>query len=403
MQLTNIALNQDKLNVIDKSRSNIFNWRGQFTPEFVDYLLLTFSKECDIVIDPFAGSGTVLHECARHNLSCYGFEINPAAYAMSKFFTLANQPLNVRQLIASNLGKAVFSALDSYGEIPLIRKSQDYREKFSNLIDFAKSLFSIIGDKTLRLVAINMLFIAESRKNGNLQGGVNQAYNYIKSKLFELPFTEQPIHAYLCDARETHKKITNRADLVITSPPYINVFNYHQNYRALLEGLGWDLLKVAKCEMGSNRKNRGNRFKTVIQYCLEIEQSLNSLWHCLNDNSLIVLVIGRESNVRGIPFYNGSIIKEIMHAMGCFQDIANYERHFINRFGNKIKEDIIVCKKTSLEPEALTAREISRSHLKHALLKATGDVKKDIEEAIDQLYDINSSEVFNGKEVYNSA
>ncbi len=403
MQLTNPCLDQDKLNVTDKSRSNIFNWRGQFTPEFVDYLLLTFSKKGDVVIDPYAGSGTVLHECARHDLSCCGFEINPAAYAMSKFFTVSNKSLTERQKIVSALEQAVFSALDPYDAMPLYKQGSDYRQKFENLIEFSKFLFSIITDKTLRLVAINMLFIAESRNNGSLYNAVSQAFHYIRNKLLELPFSEKPIYAYMCDARAIDKKTQRKADLIITSPPYINVFNYHQNYRALLEGLGWDLLKVAKCEIGSNRKNRGNRFRTVVQYCMEIEQSLISLCHCLKNNSLIVFVVGRESNVRGMPFYNGSIIKEIMQNMGCFKDIANHERHFINRFGLKIKEDIIVGRKASLEAESHPAREISKKHLKKAFEKATGDVKSDIKEAIDQINDIECSPILNGKDVYNSA
>ena len=63
-------------------------------------------------------------------------------------------------------------------------------------------------------------------------------------------------------------------DLVITSPPYINVFNYHQNYRAILEVLGFDLLKVAESEIGQPAKNRANRFRTVVQYTLNFDQIL---------------------------------------------------------------------------------------------------------------------------------
>ena len=33
------TLDRQKLDVADKTRSNIFGWREQFTPEFVDYLL----------------------------------------------------------------------------------------------------------------------------------------------------------------------------------------------------------------------------------------------------------------------------------------------------------------------------------------------------------------------------
>ena len=61
-------------------------------------------------------------------------------------------------------------------------------------------------------------------------------------------------------------------DFVITSPPYINVFNYHQNYRKSVEATGFNVLEVARSEIGSNRKFRSNRFLTVIQYALDIYQ-----------------------------------------------------------------------------------------------------------------------------------
>ena len=47
------------------------------------------------------------------------------------------------------------------------------------------------------------------------------------------------------------------ADLVLTSPPYINVHNYNQKYRRSVEALEWDILAVARSEIGSNRQNRG--------------------------------------------------------------------------------------------------------------------------------------------------
>ena len=74
---------QNRLNVTQKTRSNFFTWRGQFTPQFVDYVLECFAKPGCVIADPFSGSGTVLLEGARRNLRSYGLELNPAAYYMS--------------------------------------------------------------------------------------------------------------------------------------------------------------------------------------------------------------------------------------------------------------------------------------------------------------------------------
>ena len=60
-----IVLDQNRLDVIHNQRSNFFNWKGQFTPEFIEYLLDCFANENSIVADPFSGSGTVLSEAIR--------------------------------------------------------------------------------------------------------------------------------------------------------------------------------------------------------------------------------------------------------------------------------------------------------------------------------------------------
>ena len=66
-------LSQDKLNVSQKLRSNMFDWRGQFTPEFVEYLLDEYSKPGFTIADTFLGSGTVLLESIRKGLNCVGY------------------------------------------------------------------------------------------------------------------------------------------------------------------------------------------------------------------------------------------------------------------------------------------------------------------------------------------
>ena len=86
----NVVLNQDKLNGTNKKGTTVFNWRGQFNLDFVQYILKELAQNNSVVCDPFSGSGTVLYECAKRNIKCVGMDINPSAYYMSKFFSYAN-------------------------------------------------------------------------------------------------------------------------------------------------------------------------------------------------------------------------------------------------------------------------------------------------------------------------
>src|SRR2546422_11321437 len=101
--------------------------------------------------------------------------------------------------------------------------------------------------------------MAESRKRKDLAATVLHAFEVIKSAALVLPRADAPIRARLCDSRAIDQYHPSEVSVILTSPPYINVFNYHQNHRAILETLGWNVLKVAESEIGSNRKNRANR------------------------------------------------------------------------------------------------------------------------------------------------
>ena len=155
-----------------------------------------------------------------------------------------------------------------------------------------------------------------------------------------IQYSENKIQTYLSDCRCIPLP-DNKIDFVLTSPPYINVFNYHQNYRKSAEILGWDLLKIAKSEIGANRANRSNRFYTVVQYCLDMAEAMAEISRVSKKNSRIVFVVGYESKVLEVPFYNADIIEKIAVKSGMYAKVLRQKREFKNKFGKIIREDLI--------------------------------------------------------------
>lgn len=394
-----MVLTQEKLDVAVKKRSNIFNWRGQFTPEFVEYVLQNFSKTGDYILDPFSGSGTVLLESAKLNLQATGFEINPAAYAMSKFFTFCNLSLRERIEFVNNFELKLNPYLANLNGQRVYTENPDYRAAYSNLLRFAETVDRQFTEKSERVFFLNVLFQSEKDKSLTLRESILKSFSYTKSIFLGLPFSDKPISASLNDARQTGDALTSKIDLILTSPPYINVFNYHQNYRAIIETFNFDILKVAHSEFGSNRKNRGNRFKTVIQYCIDMEQSIRAFWNALRPNGRLILVVGRESNVRGNPFYNGQMVIEILEQSAAFSDIKILERKFTNKFGNNIKEDIIIATKTGKLAKTLFGRKIALKHLENCLQTSTNGVFADITDAINNIDEVTASPIFDPKHI----
>lgn len=395
-----MILEQEKLDVSNKKRSNLFNWRGQFTPEFVEYILENFTKKGDHILDPFSGSGTVLQEAARFDLTATGLEINPSAYAMSRFFSFCNLPLADRFDFINSFEIKLNSALCNLNGQKVYKDDPDYRIAYSELLAFSNRFRPTLTDKQQVVFFLNILFKSERDKNLALKDSLYKSFSYAKDCLLGLPYTTKQINAKLMDARNAGDVLENEIDFIITSPPYINVFNYHQNYRAIIEEFKYDILKVASSEFGSNRKNRGNRLKTVIQYCIDMELAIRSFWKALKPNGQMVMIVGRESNVRGIPFYNGQLIIEILESCGGFSKVKVLERQFINKFGVNIKEDIIVVSKSKcLQLEANIGRNIATLHLESNLNTVEKDVYSDLMDAIANSKFVDASPLFNANKI----
>src|SRR5947199_10698470 len=90
--LDTAAIPQDRLNIDNKERSNLFPWNGQFSPQLIEQLIQTYAGPQAFLLDPFLGSGTVLYEAGRFGLPAFGSEINPAAFKMAATYGLINVP-----------------------------------------------------------------------------------------------------------------------------------------------------------------------------------------------------------------------------------------------------------------------------------------------------------------------
>jgi hypothetical protein len=281
------------LNIEEKNRSNLFAWRGQFSPQLVECLLDAYCLPGSVVLDPFAGSGTVLLEAALMSLPAYGFEINPAAWCFSKLYEFTNTDKERREHtlneLRDHLNRQFPFVLFSDGQVdPNVAET-----KIACIANFISDYAKILCNALVVLLDVYNNPVTNSL--------VHSKFHALSDLVLQLPYSEQPIKADLQDARALPLE-PGSVDFAITSPPYINVFNYHQNYRRSVELLGWDTLRVARSEIGSNRANRGNRFLTVVQYCVDMAHTVQELSRVIKKNGRAVFIVGHESRVLGVPF-----------------------------------------------------------------------------------------------------
>lgn len=367
----------NKLNIVDKARTSRFTWRGQFSPELIEYLLSTLFKDAQSIYDPFSGSGTVLFEASLLGKKSIGSEINPAAWCLSSSIHLNKLSESEKKILCSQLNIALSEQRN---------------------VDEILALVQTTKNEPLKLALTAILLTATGNSTEIDLKKIQKAKNSFINFIHEIHQYSGEANSYLEDCRSTNI-LSDSIDGVITSPPYINVFNYHQNYRPIMEKLGWFPLNAAKSEIGANRKFRQNRFLTVIQYAQDLGQTLDELARIMKHDAISVMVVGRESKVLGESFNNSEILEKLLYMHPSFKFISSTERVFINKFGQSIYEDLIIFRKIA-SYEILDIRlstEIGTTFLKRKLADSKNENQELLTQAVSKSESLQPSPLFNAR------
>jgi DNA modification methylase len=395
---------QSALDVCTRDRTSLYPWRGQFSPQLVETLLSEYGELACTILDPFVGSGTTLFEAANRQLSAVGVEVNLAAVLFANMAHFAQISDPMRDAVVEDAGE-IINGLTRYVESPLpCSAPAGAATAFqADLASLSMALVEAESQPMLHDFLATTVMLA--MKNGKALEAreLQRAFRKNAEIVKQLPASEEKIEAVLGDARDLALK-PDTVDLVLTSPPYINVFNYHQNYRPALELMGWEPLTVARSEIGSNRKHRSNRFLTVIQYCIDMALSLKEMRRVLKKSGIVILVVGHESRVRGVPFYNGTLIGTVAIAGLGFKLEKRHVRSFKNRFGQRIQEEILVL---AVDNEgdidlACLGRAVGTWALE-TTLRRTADleplIRNDLEIAINSSNDVSASPMMRPQQI----
>ncbi|WP_089725598.1 DNA methyltransferase [Candidatus Thiosymbion oneisti] len=388
-------LDRTYLDIDDKRRANLLTWRGQFSPQFAHAILASYAHKNDVVLDPFVGSGTVLVESAHLGHEAFGYEVNPAAELLAKVYTFT--VYNRRERLS------LISSTDSYLStyiplgLPLFEPIGADSNDDVSITPLISSLTKL-DNRDVRTLIEALIVKLDLRDKSISAEFFWSKWNELRSLVESLPQSGKTVSVTLGDARYLPLD-DSVIDFVLTSPPYINVFNYHHNYRSSVEMLGWKPLVSAKSEIGANRKFRQNRFLTVVQYCIDMSQSLSELVRVCCDSGRIIFVVGRESNVHKTAFFNGAILRRLAEEVIGMRTALRQERQFQNKFGNIIKEDILhFIPKGVIQPESSLvishARRIGEEVLSDARKTVPEDKHESLEDAISRVQDIKPSPQF---------
>ena len=378
---------QGSLDIANRVRTNLLPWAGQFSPQLVEELLVAYGERSGVVLDPFAGSGTSLVEAARLGRAAWGNDINPAAAILARVYCLVNLGVAERDAELDSLENRLAQVF----ERPIGPLFSEPGAAESSQADQESALIRIWSESSTdvsRILTAALVVLCDFHREDLNADKVHKVWLRLAETVRSLPVSNEAVVVYQADARKLPVE-SDSVDLVLTSPPYINVHNYHQKFRRSVEALGWNVLTIAPSEIGSNRQNRGNRFVTVIQYALDMVLSIREMARVARPETRLILVLGRESTVRRVPFFNGELVAELAVRGLGLENERRQERQFVNRYGNKIREDILHFRTYSELPDEGFCLEAARAIAGQTLsatrqLTAT-DTREGIDDALERI------------------
>jgi len=261
----------------NKSIHQWFRLTPSFGPDLVDIMLNDMDyKEGDVVLDPFAGASTTIIQCKLNKIKSFGFEINPMLYFVGKtciewdieYSNLKKIHEQIVNRFNADIIKFKSKNVDEIGlEIPPIHnvhrwwrndvlkellilknaiKSIDTEQKYLDFFLLGLSAVLVPDLSNVTLGKLQLHFIDRANDDINVIKTFNEHILKIIEDVNIIREIGDYPHCELhhTDSTELNFEVSDKANLVITSPPYPNRYSYVWNTRPHLYFL--DMFNNAK-------------------------------------------------------------------------------------------------------------------------------------------------------------
>ena len=333
--------------------------------------VLENSRDSLRILDPMAGSGTVLSIARSRGHQAVGFDIDPLAVLISKVWTTEIDPKVIRDMARVILDNArrIFVSLRLKDAYP--KDSDDETKQFIRYwfdpyarrqLTSLATVIQEVQDDTIQ----NAFWCAFSRLIITKKSGASLAmdlshsrphrvFKYAPSKPFGkfLASVDRVVKncIHSSDGRLGPATIVHEGDaraldledgsidLVLTSPPYLNAIDYMRCSKFSLVWMGHsieDIRRIRSTSVGAEiGRNVGDddRYREILtelklqprlqvrqeailmRYIDDIRRTMNEVARVLSKNGKAVFVIG-ENTVRGTFIPNASILEKVANRVG---------------------------------------------------------------------------------------
>jgi site-specific DNA-methyltransferase (cytosine-N4-specific) len=290
---------------------NIHPYPAKFPPSVPFQLLKKISNPGNIVLDPFCGSGTTLVEGLGFDCNVIGNDINYIALLISQVKTT-----NYCKKDFIEYEKDLQKIIKNFQ----IRKNIDNPTYFKNMkhwfqsnvcyeLDIIKEIIKSIKIKKQRkmfeLVFSSIIIDVSNQesdtryasKNKNIQDGFTinlfkNKYYSIQKKLLNFDYKKHLKAKILNeDARNLKSIYNNSIDIIITSPPYANTYDYYLYHKHRMNWLDFDFNISKRLEIGS-RNEYSSKKNNIDKWIQDIESFMREMKRVTKKDGFICIVIG---------------------------------------------------------------------------------------------------------------
>lgn len=338
---------------------------AKFIPQIVSRLVKTYTKEGDLIVDPFGGCGTTLVESKLMGRKSIGVDINPVAVLITQAKITPIEPKKIEKEFV-----ALKNIIDSYSDSTAVQAPKHQRidywfqpeEKRKLAFIFVK--ISKLRDQDLRnffycgfsnILKNCSIWLQKSNKptrdlKKKPADPIVTFYRQIKimlrgnAKFYQLlkkkTYLDIPSEIYCTDARKILIQ-DNSVDLIVTSPPYVTSYEYadlHQltalwfehtnnlnDFRKRFIGTSYHNKKeLTELTLNSGlaesiRQNLLQKDKKtaeeVATYLSEMNQVFLEMKRILKKGGKTCIVIGNTS-LKGVKILNAEVFVEQLENLG---------------------------------------------------------------------------------------
>lgn len=330
---------------------NFHPYAAKFPAHAVRSLIEKYTEISDKVLDPFCGSGTTLVECRLLGRNAVGIELNPVGKLISEAKSAYYTKEDIESIVdvIAQLKKHCFTFKEWISSFSLTNILPNHPNKTywfkPHVLKELYGIKRIIDQHSDNVKVHNLLMTAFSRiivpvsnqesetrykaVSKNLPLGytlrlylkvINEYVEILKKSNMDKSMCDVQIEVIEGDAREKIPHL-KKFDFVITSPPYINSYDYYLYHKHRIYWLGKNPRIVRNLEMGGHHTVDGQTYEEATneyqKSLLKIFQNISSV---LKPKKFFAILIG-DGIVKGKKVKADELVNEIANLSG-FEHIS---------------------------------------------------------------------------------